>query len=144
MAVTEPDVPDHEPPGAPELHGAREDVAEHAVVVALGDVDRVELLLEAREEEVHVPPLPARHLREEVLHVPEDDEGLRAVFGREGLDLPRHLLRLGRDVHARLRELFLEADVEVRDRKGAPADEEGGVVGDRPEIHRTSQRIISA
>src|SRR5439155_1068249 len=83
----------------------------------------VDRFLEALEEQVHIPPLSARHLRDEVLHVPEDDEGLRGVLGGEGLDLPRHLLRLGRDVNTRLSELFLEPDVQVRDREDAPVDQ---------------------
>src|SRR3990172_1570470 len=103
-------------------------------MVPLGDRDLLESLREVPEEHVDVPSLARGHLRDEVLHVPEDVEAVRARPVREVKEDPSHDLRAARDSDTLLSQLLLEADVEVRDDEGVPG-EEGRMVRDGLDVH---------
>jgi len=134
--MTESNIVEDEAIGRAEPDGTGHDMAQESVVVPLGNIDVVECHLEALEEPVHVPPLGAWHPRNEVFYITEDHEPRGSVLLRECLDFRRHSVRLRREVDTGLAQCLLEADVEVRDREDRAVDEEGGVVRDRPEVHR--------
>src|SRR2546422_11529559 len=65
VPMAEPDVLDSEAVRGLETHAPGNDVLQHAVMVALGDVHFPEPRREVAKEHVDVAPLPRGHLRSE-------------------------------------------------------------------------------
>src|SRR5437899_8581281 len=138
VSVAEPDVCDPEAVRRLETHAPWDDVLQHAVVVALGDVHFPKPRSEIAEEHVHVAPLPRGHLRHEMLDVSQDDESARASTVRQLDELSAHHLRPAWDPDTLSVQFILYSDVQVRDDEDV-VRHEGGLVRDGLEIHAGSK-----
>src|SRR2546422_4557406 len=116
----------------------RHDVFQQAVMVALRDVNFSEGGREVPEEYIHVPSLTGRHLRDQMLHIAEDDDATRPATGRNLCEFAPHRLRPARNVDALFTQLLLESYMEVGDHERVIRHEDR-FIRDRFEVHTRSK-----